>query len=97
MPIGILKWLAVRRRPLKRRKSTGVAVTIGLLFGALGVGLYLRSFVDFTICLMFTTVAAFAAAASSSPFTLIVYLTGSAIYAFHRVRISNRALAGPAS
>jgi hypothetical protein len=94
MSTGILSWIARNRKPLRRRKHAGLAATIGLFFGALGVGIYLRSFMDFTICFVFTFVAALAFASSGSPFALVPYLCGSAIYAFRRVKFSNERLAG---
>jgi hypothetical protein len=92
MPVSILKWVAKRRRPLKRRKNAGLAATLGLTLGALGVGLYLRSVVDFGICFLFTLFALVAYAASGSFLALLAYVGGSAFYAFHRVKASNQTL-----
>jgi hypothetical protein len=96
MSTGILNWIAKRRKPLHRRKNAGIAATVGLIFGALGVGIYLRSFMDFVVCFAFSLVAFVALAYSGSPFALIPYTCGSAIYAFHRVKFSNERIAMPA-
>jgi uncharacterized membrane protein YoaK (UPF0700 family) len=87
--LPILKWLAGHRKPLRRRKRPWLAATLGLLLGALGAGVYLGSFVDFVICFVYTAITGVAAQTSGSPLALVPYLTGSAIYAFHRARISN--------
>jgi hypothetical protein len=88
-----LKWVARHRRPLARRKSASAAAVIGLLFGGIGVGLYFRSFLDFVLCCLFTVVAFAAFAISGSPMTLLLYVSASALYGFHRVRASNVKLA----
>src|SRR3954451_17623208 len=36
-----------RLAPLHKTKSTGVAALLGFLLGGIGLGIYLRSFVDF--------------------------------------------------
>ncbi len=43
--------------PLNERKSPVIAFVLGLLFGALGVALYFKSFKDFGICLVLFLVA----------------------------------------
>jgi hypothetical protein len=96
MSTGILRWIANNRKPLHRKKHPAIAVTIGLIFGALGVGIYLRSFFDFSVCFAFSFVALILLAYSESPFALIPYTCGSAIYAYHRVKFSNLRLSGAA-
>jgi hypothetical protein len=41
----------IEERPRVHGKSAGLAFLIGLLFGAPGVGIYLRSWADFFICI----------------------------------------------
>jgi uncharacterized membrane protein YfcA len=93
MYLGPIKWIASRRRPLKRRKSTALAVLAGLLVGGLGVGLYLRSFLDCVIATTLTMLALMSYAATASFAALVLTYGGAAVYAFHRVRESNARLA----
>ena len=64
-------------------------VLIGLLFGAIGVGIYLRSFLDFVVCVVLTSAALLVYQETQSFTALLLYATGSALYGFHRVRASN--------
>jgi hypothetical protein len=90
MLYSTLTWIARRRRPIARRKSAALAAVIGLLFGAIGVGIYLRSFVDFALCIVLTMVAFVVFAFTGSAMTLLLCMSTSALYGFHRVRMSNR-------
>jgi hypothetical protein len=96
MIYNALKWIARHRRPLRRRRSAIVAALIGLVFGALGVGIYFRSFLDFVLCMLLTMVASMGYVMSGSPMTLLLCMTASSLYGFHRVRMSNLRLAGDA-
>ena len=89
MIYSMLKWIARRRRPLPRRRSATVAALIGLLFGGIGVGIYLRSFLDFVLCSVLTVIASMAFVISGSAMTLLLCMTAPALYGFHRVRTSN--------
>jgi hypothetical protein len=89
MILKILNWIARHRKPLPRSRSTPLVVLIGLVFGAIGVGIYLRSFLDFVLCMALTSAAALVYAETQSFGALVLYVTGSALYGFHRVRASN--------
>jgi hypothetical protein len=38
-------------QPLPAKKNPGIALLIGVFFGALGIGIYFRSWKDFFLCL----------------------------------------------
>jgi hypothetical protein len=38
-------------KPLHTEKNPGIAFLLGILFGAIGVGIYFRSWKDFFVCL----------------------------------------------
>ena len=89
MLYSTLTWVARRRRPIPHRRNAVLAATIGLLFGAIGVGIYLRSFLDFVLCTVLTMAAFILFAFTGSAMTLLLCMTTSALYGFHRVRTSN--------
>ena len=66
-----------------------MAALIGLLFGGIGVGIYLRSFLDFVLCSVVTVIASMAFVITGSAMTLLLCMTAPALYGFHRVRTSN--------
>ena len=66
-----------------------------MLIGAIGVGIYLRSFVDFGICVVLTLIALYGVISTGSVFALFGYLTVSSFYAYHRVQSSNGKLMAP--
>jgi hypothetical protein len=84
-----VSWIARHRKPLSRSRSTPLVVLLGLVFGAIGVGIYLRSFLDFVVCMVLTSAAALVYAETQSFGAFVLYVTGSALYGFHRVRASN--------
>ena len=94
---SVVSWIARRPKALPRSRSTPLVVLIGLLFGAIGVGIYLRSFLDFVGCMVLTSAALLVYQETQSFTALLLYVTGSALYGFHRVRASNeKRVAGPA-
>lgn len=90
MIYSLLKYIARKIGPLPRRKSAPVAAIVGLVFGAIGVGIYFRSFLDFVLCTLLTLVASTAFVISGSAMTLLLCMTAPALYGFHRVRASNQ-------
>jgi hypothetical protein len=91
---GIVKSIARMRKPLKRRRNAVLAAVAGLLLGSIGVGLYLRSLLDFLIATTLTMCAliGYVATGVVAPFALF-YVIAAPLYGFHRVRISNAKLA----
>jgi hypothetical protein len=92
-----LTFIARRRKPLPRDRSAVLAAIIGLLFGAIGVGIYFRSFLDFVLGSLLTIVAFMGFAMTGSAMTLLLCTTAPALYGFHRVRTSNVKRAAPAA
>ena len=80
--------------PLKERLSTAAAFFLGLFFGAIGVGIYLRSWKDFFVCLglfVFLFIMLF----PTGPGEVLGPIAGclfSGIYGAYRVSTSNEKL-----
>ena len=47
--VSNLQWMFGNLEPLRDRKNPGVAAVVGFLFGGIGLGIYLRNFIDFII------------------------------------------------
>lgn len=79
-------------KPLKSRKSPVVAAVLAVLFGALGLGIYLRSWSDAGVALAIT-VAGVALASGIGIIAILLSWVGLAAYAVMRVTGSNEQLA----
>ena len=94
-----------RMRPLRKERNPVKSAIIGILFGALGVGLYFRSMIDFLIPMAFfiatVTVAWYAASKIGGASGHAVHVVGIGAYTiagrwgYYRARQSNARLAAP--
>ena len=80
--------------PLKSVKNPAVASVLGFVFGPLGLGLYLWSFIDFVVPLLLYIVVffVFAGIDLSTFFAGIVSGAVAATYGYFRVLTSNERL-----
>jgi hypothetical protein len=93
--IGGIKWVASHRPPLARLRSPAAAAVVGLVFGAIGIGIYFRSFADFVLSTVLTMIMSLAFIVSGSTTALLLCMCAPGVYGFHRVRRSNvRLVAG---
>jgi hypothetical protein len=85
---------------MKRRESATMAVIAGMAAGGLGIGLYLRSFVDFILITSVALLAVVSAVMTLGPEAVglgsLIGSLAAAYYGFHRVRASSRRLAAAA-
>jgi hypothetical protein len=85
--------------PLHKMKNPGLAAALGFAFGGIGLGIYLRSFIDF----LFPIAVVLVASVVSTGFAMLGpdlgLLAGAivaAMWGYFRVETSNRRLAGAA-
>jgi hypothetical protein len=76
----------------KKEKSPGLAAVIGCLFGAIGLAIYFRSFIDFLFPVAVTIGLTVTTSASIGWFGGVI-LAG--VYGFYRAQSSNERLATP--
>jgi hypothetical protein len=86
--------------PLGSRKNSGVAAFLGFVLGGVGLGIYLRSFVDFLFPIGLAIAASvfWSGLASLDPGTAV--LAGSimaSLYGYFRVENSNQRLTAQAA
>ena len=87
-PFDLLDRLFDRLDVLNSHKNPGIACMVGVLFGSIGLGIYLKSFEDFVICtVVLMLLVIFIPGVGVVPGFL---LTG--VYGYFRVKNSNERL-----
>jgi hypothetical protein len=92
MGFNVMRGAATDMPALRKRKSPGAAAVIGFLFGGIGLGLYLWSFVDFVVPIAIVLLAGAALKAAG-------FLAGAVIasvWGYFRALYSNNKLDGKA-
>jgi hypothetical protein len=87
----MIKWCAERLPPLRTHKRPGVAVAIAVIFGGVGLALYLRSRQD-TAVAAGAVVAVMIANSAGLAIGVLAILVALGQYAYARVEASNRRL-----
>ena len=86
-----------RLAPLHKPKSAGLAAVLGFLFGGIGLGIYLRSFVDFLFPLGLVIAASVLSTGFASLDPQVGVLAGAivaSLWGYFRVENSNLRLNG---
>ena len=91
MQENFIQALAQTMPPLKRRKHPIVAAVVAVLFGGLGLALYLRSWVDAGLAATAMVIVLMLTSAGAGICTLVIFAVLGQ-YAWARVHASNRQL-----
>jgi hypothetical protein len=76
---------------LRKDKSPGMAAVLGFLFGGVGLGLYLWSFIDFLFPVVIVIAVSVAASSLASHSGYLIGAVIAGFYGYFRVQASNEA------
>ena len=87
-----------RLPPFPKMKNPGLAAALGFAFGGIGLGIYLKSFIDLLFPLAIVLVASVMTGIAALPpdLGLLAGAMIAAMWGFFRVESSNRRLVNPA-
>lgn len=92
---GFINTILAALPVLKKPKNPGLAAIIGFIAGAIGVGLYTWSLLDFAICFLVAVIAGIAIGGSGAGWLLGAAFAG--VYGALRVIDSNKRIAAVAA
>jgi hypothetical protein len=88
----LVEFVATRLPPLKRRKNPIVAALVGVMFGGIGLAIYLRSWVDAGLAFVWIIALDVVLTSGLSEIGIITIVAVYGKYGYTRVEASNRVL-----